>query len=200
MRQITTIVIFILMTTGMTKTLAQSSSILQYTINFPMGNTNDFIGTTSFRGATFDYRHGITPNVGIGFSLGWYTFYEKTERGTHTSSDGSLAANGVLYRYINSVPFYVIADYYLTPAENFSPFFGLGLGVTYNRLDNEIGLYYIQDEAWQFSIAPEAGVRYGLRPEMWGYLSVRYNNSFKSSDVDGQSFLSLNIGLMFGTF
>lgn len=179
---------------------AQSSVAVQYTISFPMGNTKDFIGTTSFRGATLDFRHSVTPNIAVGFSGGWSTFYEKSDRGTYTTSDESLAVNGVLYRYVNSIPLLVAGDYYFKPDETFSPFVGLGVGVTYNRLDNEMGLYTVEDDAWQFTLAPEAGLRYGIKEELWGYVSVRYNNSFEASDVDAQSYLSLNIGLMFGSF
>ena len=199
MRHLITIILFTSLVIGVNCASAQNGVMVQYTINFPMSNSSDFVGEPSFRGATFDYRHGVTPNIAVGFSIGWYTFYEKNERGTYTSPDGSLDINGVLYRYINSVPFVLVGDYYLNPEEHFSPFFGLGIGVTYNRLDSEMGLYYVRDEAWQFTIAPEAGIRYGLRPELWGYVSLRYNNSFETDDVDGQSYLSLNLGLMFGT-
>jgi len=193
-------VLCLLIVIGVNRASAQSNISLQYSMSMPLGNTSDFIGATSFRGATLDYRHRITPNVGVGFSTGWYSFYEKHDRGTYTSSDGTLSANGILYRYVNSVPVYVMGDYYFNPEKNLSPFIGVGVGITYNRLDNEIGLLRIQQDAWQFSVAPEAGIRIGIRHELSGLVSLRYNNSFDASDVDGQSYLSLNLGLMFGTY
>ena len=138
---------------------SQSTFTTQYAINFPLGNTGDYIGKTSFRGISLDYRYFIQPNIAVGIGTGWYTFYEKQNYGTYSNDDGSLAISGVQYRYINSAPILFVGDYYFSPEEKISPFAGLGIGVTYNEINTEMGQYYVDIDTWQFSLAPEVGVR-----------------------------------------
>lgn len=176
---------------------AQSSFMAQYSINFPMGSTSDFVGETSFRGATIDYRHSVTSNISVGGSLGWYNFYEAKAYDSYTTSDDAMTVSGKQYRYINSVPILVVADYQLNSEQKFSPFVGLGIGTTYNRLDTEMGLYTIREDNWQFTVAPEVGLRSGLSEGISGYLSARYNHSFEAGDIDEQSYVTLNIGISF---
>src|ERR1043165_7055111 len=95
---------------------------LSYSVNLPTGKTNDYIQKASFRGATVDFRYHLQKTFTIGISSGWYTFYEKKEYDTYTSGDNSLSASGVQYRYLNSVPVFFTADYYIKPDERVSYF------------------------------------------------------------------------------
>ena len=47
----------------------------------------------------------------------------------------------------------------------------------------------------QFSLAPEVGVRFAGTTGVPGLLSVRYNNNFETSELDAQSYLTLNVGV-----
>lgn len=176
---------------------AQSTVAVQYSMNFPMGNTQDFVGDPSFRGATIDYRYHITSEIAVGVSAAWYTFYERKDYDTYTVSDNTLSASGIQYRYLNSMPLLFVGNYYFNTDQKLSPFVGLGIGTTYNRIDNEMGLYDVSVDSWHFTLAPEAGLRYGVGDEVWGYLSVRYNNSFETNELDAQSYLTVNVGVMF---
>lgn len=178
---------------------AQHSVALQYSLNFPTGNTSDYIGNVSPRGATLDYRYRIMPDLSVGFSTAWYSFYEEKSYDTYTSSNGAIDITGKQYRYINSSPLLFTVDYYLATGETISPFIGLGIGTTYNRLDTDIGLYEIEQESWQFTLAPEVGIQVPFADALSGYLSLRYNNSFETADLDKQAYLTLNIGLLLGS-
>lgn len=175
--------------------LAQSYASVQYSINFPMGNTADFISKPSFRGLTFDYRHEVTPRILIGLSAGWYTFYKEAGFDSYASKDESITATGQQFRYMNSVPLLVMADYYFSE-EDLKPFVGVGLGTTYNRVDVEMGMYTWRIDPWQFSVVPEAGLAYKIADGTSALVSVRYNVSFGSGDLDTQSFLGLNLGII----
>ena len=177
---------------------SQGTFTTQYAINFALGNTGDYIGKTSFRGISLDYRYFIQPNIAVGIGTGWYTFYEKQNYGTYSNDDGSLAISGVQYRYINSAPILFVGDYYFSPEEKISPFAGLGIGVTYNEINTEMGQYYVDIDTWQFSLAPEVGVRVEGTTGISGFFSARYNNNFETSELDAQSYLTLNVGVMFG--
>ncbi|MGC3943341.1 MAG: OmpW family outer membrane protein [Chryseolinea sp.] len=175
--------------------LAQSYGSAQYSINFPMGNTSDFISKPSFRGLTFDYRYEVTPRILVGASAGWYTFYNEAGYDSYTSKDESITATGQQFRYMNSVPLLVMADYYFSE-NDLKPYVGLGLGTTYNRVDLEMGMFNIRIDPWQFSLAPEAGLAYKIAEGTSALVSVRYNVSFSSRDLDTQSFLGLNLGIV----
>src|SRR5690606_15609635 len=144
-----------------------------------------------------DYRYHITPEIAVGGSAAWYTFYERKGYDTYTATESTLSASGVQYRYLNSMPLLFVGDYYFNADQKLSPFLGLGIGTTYNRLDNQMGLYDVSVDSWHFTLAPEAGLRYGVGDEVWGYLSVRYNNSFETKELDAQSYLTVNVGIMF---
>lgn len=174
---------------------AQNYAAFQYSINVPMGKTGDFISKPSFRGVTFDYRYEVTPSVMVGFSVGWYTFFEDAGYKTITSKNDQITASGHQYRYLNSVPLLFNVDYYFSESD-LRPFVGLGLGTTYNRAEVQMGMYEMEWDPWQFTLAPEAGVAYKLSESVSVLGALRYNVSFKSGDLDTQSFLGLNLGIL----
>lgn len=177
---------------------AQENTVsTQYTISFPVDDTKSFIDRTSFRGVTFDFRHHVTNTVAIGGMTGWYTFYQETAAETYTPEEGQSSITGKQFRYINSLPLLFSAHYYLAPKEYISPFGSLAAGVTYNRQDIWVGPYGNEIDHWQFTIAPEIGVRFAADADFWGYLSARYSRCFKTTELDTHSYISLNIGLMY---
>jgi hypothetical protein len=198
MRKALTILLMLLVTIVVSKA-QQNTFAISYTISFPMGSTHDFLSKTSFRGSTLDWRCGIKQNIQLGASVGWYNFYEDRAFNSYTSNDGSTVASGKQYRYINTVPILILADYSFASGEDqkIKPFAGLGIGTTYTRQDTEMGQFTFRDDDWQFTLAPEVGVKIGFQPGFNGILSARYNNSFSTTYMDTQSYLSLNIGMAF---
>ena len=193
------IVLFIfILASGVQQSFSQSTFSVQYAINFPMSNTKDYIEKTSFRGFGLDYRYNMTPNLAVGIGGGWYTFYEKKDYDTYTAPGDELSVSGIQYRYLNAMPLVLAGDYYFSPEEKFSPFVGLGIGITYVELNTQMGQFDVEIDTWQFNLAPEAGIRFGVGPGVWGLLSARYNNNFETSELDAQSYLTLNVGLMYG--
>ncbi|AYB33978.1 outer membrane beta-barrel protein [Chryseolinea soli] len=190
-------IFLLLLVTVVVSRAQQNTFALSYTISFPMGSTSDFLSKTSFRGSTVDWRYALKPNVQIGASVGWYNFYEDRSFNSYTSSDGSTVASGKQYRYINTVPILILADYSFASSDEqkMKPFAGLGIGTTYTRQDTDMGQFTFRDDDWQFTLAPEAGVKIGFQPGFNGYLCARYNNSFSTTYMDTQSYLSLNIGM-----
>ena len=197
MKHILPITIFLsLMITTVAR--AQDTFGLLYTISFPTGNTNDYLSKASFRGVTLDFRHQITPEVAAGFSTGWYTFYERKDYDTYSVQGNEVTFSGIQYRYLNSAPLLALVDYYFKPDEAISPFAGLGIGSTYNRATISMGLYEVDIESWHFTLAPEVGVQFTGGIGASGFLSARYNYNFAGSDLETQSYISLNIGVLLG--
>jgi opacity protein-like surface antigen len=98
-----------------------------------------------------------------------------------------IAASGRQFRYVNTVPILVVADYVIGGEDQMAkPFAGLGIGTTYTHQDTQMGQLTFRDDDWQFTLAPEVGVKIGVQEGINGYLSARYNNSFSTTYMDKQ--------------
>lgn len=168
---------------------------IQYSMGFGSGDLGDFIGQPSFRGISFEYRNMIEPKVGVGVELAYNLFYEKKDYATYT--DGTVSLSGVQYRYTNSFPILIAADYYFKPNTKINPFAGLGLGTIYYDRYLEMGLYTVSTDAWQFAFRPEAGVLINANPDLDFIVALKYFGGVGTSDLDGQNYFSLNLGVMF---
>lgn len=179
---------------------AQGGNItVSYPIAFPMGDLNDYISKTSFRGINFEFNRQIKPLVSVGLEVGWNVFYE--DAGEVQYKDQTVTVTGKQYRYTNSVPILVGAQYHPVPKGSVAaPYVGLGLGTVYSNRSTDLGLYRITNEAWQFAIRPEAGVVFKTSAGVNPFLGVKYYWPFSSNDLDGQTFLSVNVGLKFTRF
>ncbi len=170
--------------------------VLSYPIAFPMGNTSDYIGATSFRGINMEFLKRVKENMEVGLEVGWNVFYEKQDE--QELKQGTASISGIQYRYINAVPILVEGKWYKTSGSGRAmPFAGLGLGVLYVDQSTDFGLYRISSDAWQFCLRPEIGFMFKAQKGVLPYVGVKYYAGFNADELDGQSFISINIGLMF---
>ncbi|HEY8897671.1 MAG TPA: hypothetical protein VIM79_22755 [Niastella sp.] len=175
---------------------SQSSFIMSYPIAFPMGDLHDYTTKTSFRGFNMEFLHHAQPGIVVGVETGWNVFYERVDKQDY--KQGTATISGVQYRYTNSVPilaetkFYPVKDSKMT-----NPYVGAGVGTLYVSRSTDFGLYRINKDGWQFCLRPEAGIVINMQPGLKAMLGVKYYVALNSSDLDGQSFLSANVGLVF---
>jgi len=170
-----------------------SSFAISYPIAFPMSDLKNYISKTSFRGINMEWYKHIKSNVGVGFETGWNVFYQKENFKTYT--DGTVSVSGVQYRYTNAVPILVAATYYKAEAKgNVVPYAGLGLGVLYVERATDFGVYRITKDAWQFCIRPELGAMFQVHEGMDLMLGAKYYAPFNANDLNGQPYLTINIG------
>jgi hypothetical protein len=171
----------------------RNSFTLSYPISFPMANLHDYISNTSGRGLSLEFNKRFKPNLDIGLEAGWNVFNMKEDSKTYT--DGTVSISGVQYRNTNIVPVILGAKFYKT-GKKCSPYVGAGLGILYVNRSTDFGLYRITTETVPFCIRPEAGILIGLRSGLSGLLGIKYYGAFKTDDLDSQSFLSLNMGVV----
>lgn len=178
---------------------AQSIVTIGYPVSFATGDLGDFIGKTSWRGFSLDYRYMIKPNVGVGVNVAWMTFFEEREADTYTVDNASL--HGKQFRYSNNVPILATVAYFPKPDpdEPVSPFVSLGIGTMYTRRNTDMNMYTLEQEAWNFLLQPEIGVQ--LKTEVGFALSIsgKYNYGFEAGSElpDAQTYFTLNIGFAF---
>lgn len=168
---------------------------IQYSVGFGSGDLGDFIGQTSFRGISFEYRNMIEPKIGVGVELAYNLFYEKMDYATYT--EGTVSLSGVQYRYTNAFPILAAFDYYFKPNTKYNPYAGLGLGTIYYDRYLEMGLYTVSTDTWQFAFRPEVGVLINANPDLDFLVALKYFSGLETSELDGQSYFSLNLGVMF---
>jgi len=169
--------------------------ILSYPIGFPMGDLKDYISNTSFRGINLEFGKEVKPNLIAEIETGWNVFYQEQPQDVYT--EGTASISGKQFRYTNSVPIIAGAKWVLKSKNNLIPYAGLGLGTMYSDRSTDFGLYRISTDAWQFCIRPELGITFKSRNGPSAMLGVKYYSSFNSSELDGQSFLTINIGVVF---
>jgi len=172
----------------------ESIFTMEYSVGIGTGDTKDFVGTVSWRGISFEYRYFTQPNIGIGFETGYNLFYEEKPYATYTK--GTQSISGYQYRYLHMVPILAAADYYFKPDAQANPFIGLGLGTLYANRDVDMGMYTMEDDAWQFALRPEIGtIIYTNSADI--ILAAKYMMGFKTSDMAANNYFTINLGIVF---
>lgn len=178
------------------RTFSQSTFIMTYPISLPMGDLHNYSTKTSYRGFNMEFLHHAKPGVVVGVETGWNVFYERVDKQDY--KQGTATISGVQYRYTNSVPILAETKFYpISDKKPVSGYVGAGVGTLYVSRSTDFGLYRINKDAWQFCLRPEAGMLINIEPGLKGILGVKYNVALNSNDLDGQSYLSFNIGLAF---
>ena len=191
--KILSVLLFIAIGANMT---AQNKTNIYYTMGMPMGNTNDYIDKTSFRGMGFEYQYLLSDNFALGGVLQWSTFYKSLPKDTYPINNGAIT--GYQYRYINTVPMYVTGTYYLASDDaKIRPYLGLGVGTYWLEKRTDMGLYTDIYNSWHFGLIPKAGILIPVSYSTSFYIGLDYNMAFKNNDMDTQSWLGISIGLDF---
>jgi len=177
---------------------SQGSFIMSYPIGFPMGNLHDYISKTSYRGINLEFLKTAKPGVSVGLETGWNVFYEKADKQPYT--DGTKTITGISYRYTNAVPILAESKWYpMHETKTTNPYVGIGVGTLFVSRSTDFGLYRITTDSWQFCVRPEAGVLFSIEPGLKAMLGAKYYPGFNTSKLDGQGFLSINVGFVFSS-
>lgn len=175
---------------------AQETSVWSFTydMSIPMGKTKDFIEKTSFRGIALEGRQFIDNNFSLGGSVGWNVFYEKKDKIT-TELD-NITLTGTHYRYLNTIPIYVNAAYYLNEGSYIRPYLAANVGLIVTEYRNDIGLYTIEETPAKFGFAPELGIFIETEGGTGLTLNLKYNIGTETTDTEAYSSLGINVGFI----
>jgi outer membrane protein W len=168
---------------------------MTYSIGFPTGNMKDYIDQISYRGINLELFWHTNKSFDAGIEVGWNTFYAKENEKTYTQETQSIT--GTQFRYINAVPM-IAGARWRKPGGKTQPYFGAGVGTTYLGRATDFGLYRITNNNWQFCVRPEAGLIYRLSDATGATVGVKYYANFKTDNLDAQTFLTVNVGFVFG--
>ncbi len=170
-------------------------------ISMGIGTTNEYISKTSFRGISITGESFITDQISIGGEWSWEVFDEikRDLPPREVSFDGVPGhVTGTEYRFLNTIPIFVNAHYYLGDNGAVRPYAGLGIGTVYVDQRTDIGFVSIQDQTWRFGLQPEVGVfiPFGLTGTGVS-LKAKYRYATKSSDAIAVNMVSFGIGFGF---
>lgn len=167
----------------------------QYQMGFSTGDLGDYIGAASFRGAVFDYQKNLNSNLSVGLEFAWSTFYEEKEYDTYIQEPNSLS--GIQYRYSNMFPMLATVEYYLIQEGAVKPYVNLGIGTMYTIRSTDMGLWRLEEKAWQFGLKPELGVIYEMGVSTSVKLEGKYYMGMGGSELENQSFFAISAGMVF---
>ncbi len=183
-----------------TAAFSQGSGIwnFQWDMGIGVGNTADFVGAYSVRGFALEGRGYVSENVTLGGRWAWDVFYENYGWTTQKSEDGTTSLYGYSRHYMNAMPI-MATMHYTFNSSKIIPYIGFGIGTYYLETRNMLGIYYTQQKAWHFGLAPEAGVIIPFgQTSNWGLnVNFRFNWAAKTKDTDQQTWINPSVGFSY---
>lgn len=167
--------------------------IVNYLPAISLGKTADFTKNFSPRGLEFEANKFLTEDLSIGFVVGWTIFREKISGETFKYND--LTITGTQFRYTNVVPININVKRYYSQGNDVLPYAGFGIGTNYAEQNNDIGVFTLSDNKWQFNIAPEIGILYHVGISTVLSFKLKYSYSPKAGDFPSTSYLNFGIGI-----
>jgi len=181
---------------------AKTLFTMGYQMSQPLGSFHDYIGSSSFRGLTFDWRSMLTKSFSGGLRFNWNRYNESQSNVTQTTSTGGTLT-GPVFHYADQFAIQAIGHYYfdLGPENMFLPFAGIGLGgVWSNSYQQTIDLGSSQN-GFYFITTPELGVLVNFakgRTAVALHASVLYNFTTAAfRNVQNARAITETIGLTF---
>jgi len=176
----------------MVKAQDETLIIVNYLPAISLGETADFANDFSPRGVDFEVNKFIAADMSVGFVVSWNIFREKIVGESFEYDD--MLVTGTQFRYVNTVPLNVNFKKYYLGSES-TPYIGVGLGTSYAKQRNDIGVFTLSEEKWLFNVAPEIGLLYDISPNKILSLKMKYNYSPKAGDFPSVSYISFGIGV-----
>lgn len=169
--------------------------IATWNSSFPYRDTKDFVDETSFRGFGLEFRKEFKPNTTFGILGSWEIFHE---RRNDSVDIGTGTITGSQDRYINSFPIMLGLHRYFGVSGGTQPYLGINAGGFVLIQTVRIGLAELENDTWEWGVAPEAGLIMPIDRGSAFIVNGRYNQAFTGEDLAGNenllSYWSLHVG------
>ena len=169
-----------------------------YETSLASGNTANFAGGLSWRGASFGGRNMVKENVSVGFWTAWHVMDETGVETIDFDEEGfdlGATVTGDFFRYVNSFPIMMNAHWYSGLPGNTRIAAGLNAGVYYIERRAEVGIFAVTRDNWHFGLAPELSV---ITPMGWrarGFVGARYNWAASSGGSGSITYFNFFVGV-----
>ncbi len=184
--------------------LQKTTTTFSYQMGFPTGSLKDYLPENDYLGWDFEYKSLVTHNLAVGGHIGYQGFYKKYDRDTYELPQGAITTT--IFKYYYTIPMQGVLTWYFIPEKMVQPFVSLNVGVNYNERRAEIGIFLVEDNSWNFSFAPEAGVivPFGKFSQWGANVRFKYNYNVYSRDYNNGmvdfkqlAYMNLMIGLSY---
>jgi hypothetical protein len=165
-----------------------------YSVSIPMGSIKDYISSASFRGVNFEGLIKLNDKLSAGWLAGWNVFAEEHPDEIYVKDNLTIA--GTQYRYKNMFPVLARVACNMGKTEGVRPYAAGGIGLTYEIMRTDVGLYSFKYDGWHLSLAPEMGINIPVK-EGAVTCSARYIYGFKTQDLKSISYITINLGYLF---
>src|SRR5262244_84938 len=91
---------------------AKTLFTMGYQMSQPLGNFHDYIGSSSFRGFTFDWRSMLSKNFSGGLRFNWNRYNESFSNVTEQTNTGGTVT-GPTFHYADQFGIQAIGHYYI---------------------------------------------------------------------------------------
>ena len=166
-------------------------------VNKPLSN-KAFIGNTSTRGAKFVYREFISDKFAVGGELGFATYHDYVPP-TQYGNNPTLYTD--IYSYVYNYTLTLSGEYYFVTNSWIMPYAGLGIGLSYSKIDAYFNIFQDEEKKWGALLRPNIGtlMRFGNKSRWGASIGIHLDYAtIKSENFDYKNFT--NVGLQGGLF
>lgn len=172
----------------------------QYAFAGPVGAFKNYVGITSPRGWTAEGTYMLNNQLGVGFSVGFNDFYEKTPRAVYY--DKNTAVSAVRTNTLQTIPLLATVSYQWWQDKGWvKPYVSLGIGANNVNYEQYWGMFVDRKNGWGWSIRPLVGLHIPFSKTYAGAgvnLSAQYNYThFSYNELNNIQSWQGNIGLYF---
>lgn len=172
-----------------------SEVYLNWNLGAPVNNS--FVKGFNAAGGNFGYNTFIRKNLAVGGAIGWNNYNSYHNKQTYDTKAGAITTD--MYTYIFALPITATATQYLKAGSYVTPYIKVGVGALYGEQNQYYNIYEDRKTDWGFTVIPEIGARFTLKPESkWSLnASAQYiyaTNKASIYNVKNIQTLGANIG------
>ncbi len=153
-----------------------------WNVSVPDGDTKKFVDEPSFRGFGLEFRKEFKPRTTVGILGAWEVFHERREGSINV---GSATITGSQDRYINSFPVMLGLHRYFGTTGGRQPYIGVNAGGFVLIQTLRVGLAEIEDDTWEWGVAPEVGFILPIDRGSAFVINARYNLALTGENLSG---------------
>jgi hypothetical protein len=170
-------------------------------VTFPAGETTSFTPDASFASFTLETRQLVDPRLSVGIAWSFTELSEEMDEILDFRQLGfpgfdNVAGNlsGNQFRTLHSMPLLLTAFYHPIPQPHvLVPYIGGGAGMTFSERRLNIGLAEFDDDAWAFTLAPQAGLLWWTSE--WVAFGVDGRFTYGFGDDFDVAYWGINLGV-----
>jgi hypothetical protein len=179
------------------KTRAGSlSGFVGWAFNIPLGSVREFANTASLLGFELQAHAWLSTRLSLGVSAEWAMYTDTLEAGSYSLDQTESTARA--YNDLQTTSVRLLAHYALTGSDEFRPYIGPLVGVSWSAFELEAADVVRSDTKFSVNVGAEAGI---LIPFDGGGPSAVVNLRYSTSPAAGFGSIVTNVqslGLLLG--